>query len=184
MIERYWIDLAQNGHVVRYESFQPGKELAGRLDITLASFEVGDDRVWMPVSGEMVGYVATENRAPVVTEEPTSFVAVHLVRGTMEFNKRPRPDVFTIKYKPGTPISDNLRTLAFEYGQQNISPGLSRADGQKMLTEQLAIADAQKAELVVAPSSDRIDWTSWIAWGFGIVVLASSLALWIQRRRH
>ena len=38
----------------------------------------------------------------------------------MEFNKRPGPEVFTIKYKPGTPISDNLRKLQYEFGQQKI----------------------------------------------------------------
>jgi hypothetical protein len=184
LISRYWIDLRRNGHVVRQETYQPGKVMVARLDIRLTAFKVGAAEVWMPISGNSVGYAAIVDNQPVVTKEPTSLVTIYVVEGTMEFNKRPGPEVFAIKYKPGTPISDDLRKLTFEFGQQKIDPRPTKADAQKMLNEQVARAEEQKAELVVAPVSQSFDWISWLAWGFAVAVLISSVALWIQRKRH
>jgi hypothetical protein len=185
LIARYWIDLRRNGHVVRRESYRAGKVMSGRLDIKLAPFEIGDTEVWMPVSGESVGYEALgEDKIPIVTKEPTSIRTIYVVNGTMEFNKHPGPEAFTIKYKMGTPISDNLRKLEYEFGQQKIGLNPTKAEAEKMLNEQLAQAEAQKAELVVASPSEGFDWTRWLAWGFGALALIASVLLWLQRRGH
>jgi len=184
LLYRSWIDLRRNGHVVHHESYTPAKAVAGRLDITLAPFKVGETEVWMPVSGEMVGFVAVVDKKAVVTKDPTSRQTISVVGGTMEFNKRPGPEVFMMKYKPGTPISDHLRKLTYEFGQQKVAARPTRAEVQKMLDESIAKAEEQKSELVVASPPDRPDWASWLAWGFGALVLVSSAGLWVQRRRH
>ncbi len=181
LFNRYWIDLRRNGHVVRIESYSR-KVMSGRLDIQLAPFKVGGAEVWMPVSGESVGYAALVDGKPVITDRPTNLDRVYVLRGTMEFNKRPGPEVFTIKYRPGTPISDNLRKLEYEFGQQQIGSNPTKAETEKMLNEQLAEAEEQKSTLVVASTSEGFAWTSLLPYGFGAAVVISSIALWIQRR--
>lgn len=181
---RYWIDLRRNGHVVRQESYAPGKVVVSRLDVKLASFKVGDAEVWMPVHGEYSSHAGVVDKRPVVTKEPTFLESIYVVDGTMEFNKRPGRDVFTIKYKPGTPVSDHLRKLEYEFGQQKVGLKPTKAEAEKMLNEQLARAEAQKAELVVASPSEGFDWTRWLAWGMGVAVVVSSAVLWNQWRRH
>ena len=61
---------------------------------------------------------------------------------------------------------------------------MTRAEAEKTLKEQVAQAERQKAELVTASPSEGFDWTPWLAWGFGVLVVISSIALWIQRGRH
>ena len=184
LILRYWIDLRRNGHVVRQESYQPGKVMVSRLDIKLARFKVGDAEVWMPVSGDLVGYAAIVDKKPVVTKEPTVRDTIYVVGGTMEFNKHPGREVFAINYKPGTPVSDNLRKLVYEFGRQKIGLKPTKADTERMLNDQIAKAEEQKKELVVAPQSEGFDWTLWLGWAFAAAVVISSGALWMQRRRR
>jgi hypothetical protein len=181
---RYWIDLRRNGHVVRHEAYSSGELVAGRLDIKLAPFKVGDVEVWMPIAGENVGYMAFETGRPFHTNEPQSIVSIYVVDGTMEFNKRPGPEAFTIKYKLGTPVSDHLRKTTYEFGQQKVPPKPTKAQVEKMLKEQVAKAEEQKRELTVASSSEGFDWSSWMLYGFGALVLVSSVALLIQRARR
>jgi hypothetical protein len=180
---RYWIDLNRNGHVVRQEDYQSG-QLKSRLEITLATFKVSGADVWMPVSGESVGYAALVDYKPVVMKEPQFFEKIYAVRGTMQFNNHPGPEVFTIKYKPGTPVSENLRKLQYEFGRQQLSPEPTKAEVQKMLDDQVAMAEKQKTELVVASPREDVDWTSWLAWAVGALVLIAFLSLWNQRRRR
>jgi hypothetical protein len=184
VLRRYWVDLGRNGHVVRSENYAPPKVVMGRVQIELAPFKVGDAEVWMPVSGESVGFAALVDKKPVVTNEPTSTCRIYVVGGTMEFNKRPGRGVFTINYKPGTPISDNLRKLTYEFGQQQVGQKPTKADAEKMLSEQLSKAEEQKANLVVASPSEGVDWASLMFWGFSALVVISSVVLMIQRRRN
>jgi hypothetical protein len=184
LIGRDWIDLRRNGHVVHQESYTSGKAVSGRLDIALAPFKVGSTEVWMPVAGESVGYMALVEKKPVVLKEPQSIEKMYVVCGTMEFNKHPGPEVFTIEYRPGTPVSDKLRKLEYEFGQQKIGLKPTKAEAEKMLNEQVAEAEAQKNELAVASASQGSDWTSWLALGSGTLALISLAVLWIQRRRR
>jgi hypothetical protein len=183
VILRYWIDLRRNGHVVRRETYQD-KVMGSRHDIKLAPFKVGGAEVWMPVAGEGVSYGALVDRKPVITKEPTVLDSIRVVDGTMEFNKHPGPETFTIKYKLGTPISDSLRKLNYEFGQQKIGSRPTKAAAEKMLNEQVAKAEEQKAELVVASPSQGFDWSSWSIYLLGAIVLILLIALGIQRRRH
>jgi hypothetical protein len=183
LIYRCWIDLRRNGHVVRRETYRK-KVMGSRLDIKLAPFKVGGAEVWMPVAGEGVGYGALVDRKPVITKEPTVLDSIRVVDGTMEFNKHPGPEAFTIKYKLGTPVSDRLRKLSYEFGQQQIGSRPTKAAAEKMLNEQVAKAEEQKAELVVASPSQGFDWSSWSIYLLGTIVLILLVALGIQRRRH
>jgi hypothetical protein len=184
---RYWIDLKRNGHVVRQEEYlRPNNvtAVASRLDITLASFKAGKAEVWMPVSGESMGYMAVVDSRPTVMKTPQAVERTYVVDGTMEFNRHPGPEVLTIKYRPGTPVSDNLRQLEYEFGQQKVPPNPNKREVESLLKEQLAEAEKQKATLVVASTSEGSPWSTWLAWGFGTLVVVSSIALWIQRRGH
>ena len=159
--------------------------MGGRLDVELAPFKAGGTEVWMPVSGKGLGYMALENKLPIVTKEPGEFVTIKVVDGTMEFNKKPGPEVFTIKYKPGTPITDHLRQMTTEFGQQTIGLKPSKADAEKMLNEQVTRAEAQKKELVAVPPSQWFSWSSALIWVMGAaVLLAAGAALWANRRRY
>ena len=152
---------------MRQYSYVSGNVIAARLDIKLAPFNVGGTEVWMPVYGDKVGYMAIVDKKPVVTKEPTSLETIYIIGSSIEFNKRPGRKAFTIKYKLGTPISDNLRKLEYEFGQQKIDLRPSKADAEKMLKEQLA--KASKREVggwSSASPSEGIDWASWIAWVF------------------
>ncbi len=193
MLDRYWIDLRRDGHVRRLEDFDPhllrdGKPVRARQsNFTLAPFKVGGNEIWMPVSGRDERYTILDpDKGEMVNREddPWWREEMHVVNGTMELNKNPGPEVFTIKYKLGTPISDNLRKLQYEYGQQTIRAKPTKAEVEKMLKEQLTKAEEQKSELVVASMQEGFAWSTWLAWGFGALVIISSVALWIQSRRR
>lgn len=188
LFDRYWIDLRRNGNVRRSEEYdnRSGKAVrTAQKNIKLAAFKAGGSEVWMPVSGEEERYSIFE-KGEVITREddPWWLEQIHVVDGTMEFNRHPGLEVFTIKYKPGTPISDNLRKLQYEYGQQTIRAKPTKREAEKMLNEQVAKAEEQKSELVVASTSEGFPWSTWLAWRFGALVLVSSVVLWIQRRGH
>lgn len=191
VFDRYWVDLKRTGQVHRRECFDPEKgrnrkrERTVQSNIKLASFQVDGKEIWMPVSGEEQYYsIKNPDTGKFVNREydPWQIDTIHIVDGTMEINKHPGPEVFTIKYKPGTRISDNLRKVQYEYGQQKVPASLTKAGAEKLLNEQLVAADEQKATLVVAPTAEDSAWTTWMAWGFGGLVAITSVLLWLQRR--
>jgi hypothetical protein len=178
----YWIDLRRSGQVVRAELYWSEKGLLhARRDIKLAPFKVGGAEIWMPVSGEQSTYSSSPDDKYKLMLNVLG--EIHVVNGTMEFNKHPGRDVFTIKYKPGTPVSDSLRKLQYEFGQQSIRMRPTRAEAEKMLKDQLQQADRQKNELVVA-SPEGFDWMPWLPWGLGTIAAGSAAALWFERRRR
>lgn len=181
LARRYWIDLARSGQVVRVDSFLE-KSLAVRWDITLKSFRVGDADVWMPISGEIKNYLGGQvTKSLVFTKEPTLLRSIRVIDGTMEFNKRPGASTFTLKHKPGTPISDQIRKLNYQFGQKQISNRPSKAEAETMLQEQIAEAEEQKRELVAVPR-EGIDWWTWSVAGLVGTLSASLAVLWLQRR--
>ena len=73
------------------------------------------------------------DRDAIVNEDdPCEIKKIHVVDGTMEFNKHPGPEVFTIKYKPGTPILDDLRKLDTNTASRSRGQPL-KAEAEKML---------------------------------------------------
>ena len=184
IMTEYYIDLRRNGHVVRIQWYTKGKVPSGWFDIKLAPLNVGDVDVWMPVSGEAVGLMAVQDGRPILTKEHTSLRKFRVVDGTMEFNKHPGPEVFTTQYKMGPPVSEALRKLEGEWEVQKARLSSDKGDTQETIGEQLTKARGEKAEVVVSSSSEGIDWTAWIAWGFGALVVISSVGVWMQRRRR
>ncbi|APW61434.1 hypothetical protein BSF38_02948 [Paludisphaera borealis] len=181
LLMRYWIDLHKSGQVVRKEYYQDDV-LGSRCEITLRSFKVGSEDVWMPVSADIKSYVKNVNGKPAVFKDPVLLQSIYAIDGIMQFNKHPGPDVFTAKYKPGTPISDHVRKLKYQFDEEKISPRPTMAETEAMLHSQLAKAEAQKNELVAAPLSEGFNWWSLSVAGMGAAVLASLAALWMQRR--
>ena len=180
---RYWIDLRRNGHVVKAENYMNGKVM-GRTEITLAPFRVDGSEVWMPVRGESTGFGAMDGKMPIVTDEPTSEEITYVVARTLEFNKRPGPQVFTINYKPGTPISDDLRKLTYQFGQKSIGSKPTKAATEAMLAEQIKDAEAQRKTLAAVPVSQEVAWSSWIAWILAATAMISMMALVVQKSRR
>jgi hypothetical protein len=183
--QKVWIDLHRGGNVVRWDSFAPSGELTGRANIKLGSYPLADRTVWIPTSGIVESHNAFKDGKPYYPSEPTSIDAVYIVNGTLMFNKHPGLETFKITYKLGTPISDNLRKLEYEFGQQKVEKpprGPTRAEAEKMLNEALAKAEEQKSELVIASTPTGFDWASSLPWVFGVFVVISSIALLIQRR--
>ena len=139
----------------------------------------------MPVHGVYQGYGAFDNKdMPIVVKSPTYISTLYVVGGTMEFNKKLGPEAFRVDYKMGTPISDELKKLNSEYGQQKIVLRPSKAEAEKMLKEQVARAEAHKNELVVATGLGGFDWWSWAGGGLVLIALGSLVALGVQRRRY
>lgn len=197
LVRRYWIDLSRSGQAVRIDSYFQGA-LASQWDIVLKSFRVGDADIWMPISGEFKNYAGgmtavakapLAERAPTmlrslkVLKEPTLLRSVRVIAGTMEFNKKPNPSMFKLKHKPGTPISDQIRKLNYQFGQKQTSNRPTRSESEKMLQEQIAEAEEQRRELV-AVSREGIDWWTWSVAGLAATLSASLAVLWFQRRPH
>ncbi len=180
-IFRYWIDLRRSGQVVRQEGYGVGGALAFRLDVELKSFHVGGKTVWMPVSGEKAGYADGTDMAHPISKTPTVLISTYIADGAIQFNRHPGRETFTMKHKPGTPISDHLRQIAYAFGQQKIDLKPSKAEAEAMLKQHLAEAQQQVSELTAAPPAPGQSWIAWLPWGFGAIVLASLLLLWRQR---
>ena len=183
VFQQFWIDLKRNGHIVKHVTYDDKHAVTSRQEITLASFVVGNKKVWMPVAGQTNGYVDLVDHKPVTTREATVVNAIHVVAGTMVFNKKPGPEVFNIKYKLGTPISDNLRQMNYEFGQQKIGAKPTVAVAEKMLGEQVAKANEQKGQLISAAPDQGWEWWFWSTCGLALLVLTSVVALIASRRR-
>jgi hypothetical protein len=181
---RYWVDLQKGGHVVRQEWYQREKVMSARLDVELGQFKLGDSEVWMPKSGTSMSYAALVDKEVVIAKEPCVIERIHVLDPTMQFNLHSGPEVVTSKYKPGTPISDSLRKLIYEYGQQKLAKEPTKAEIEKTLRERVADAQKQNKELVVASSAGGFDRTILVASIFGGLAAVLSIFLWNQRRRH
>ncbi len=185
LLERFWLDMKRGGHAVRREAYSDGAALVGRIEIRLKSFKVGDEPVWLPVSGSGEGHAVMKDGKIVIIKEPNSMETIGIVDGSLEFNKYPGPHTFEVTYKPGTRVSDNLRQLQYEYGQQKQKPRATKADAQAQLQEQVARAEEQRKELVAgSPLRDGPGWTSWLVWIFGASSLVFSVLVLVLRGRR
>ncbi len=178
---KFWIDLHRNGHVVREESFF-GKERGSYIDIELQQFQVGNTNFWMPTRGSSYSFGTIVGGKAVAVNDPTVIEVLYLVAGTLRVNQEPNQSVFRVNYKIGTPISDNLRKLKTEFGQQTIGNNPTKLDAEKMLKEQLKNAEDQKDSLVVASQDNGYSLWTWLAGFFVISTLISIVFLSIQRR--
>ena len=96
----------------------------------------------------------------------------------------PIPEAFTINIRWALQSRTAFAGWNIEFGQQKVGAKPTRAESEDLLNEQLAQAEDQKSMLVVASVQEGFAWSRWLAWGFGVAVLISMIALWIQRRAH
>jgi hypothetical protein len=185
VVLRYWIDLNRDGHVVRNDGYTSiDGSLVGKTLISLKQFNIDGEPVWFPVSGISEGFIFTRDNKLVYSKEPTQREEIYILLDTLKFNRNPPASAFKIDYKPGTPISDQLKKLRYEFGQQQPPPRLTRETAEKHLQEQLALANAQRKELVAPPpTQDGFDLSRAAPWIFGTAALICSTLLILQRRR-
>lgn len=180
LYHRYWINLRKNGHVVRAESYIENK-MSARCDIELKRYSVQGEDVWMPAWGELKGYVGLSGQKPVWSDDPMSTQIIYIIGGTLSFNRNPPPETFSVKYKPGTPVSDSIRKLDFQYGQQKLPEKPTTRETEKLLAEQIRLAEEQQRMLVVAPVQG---WESggWLITGLCVLSVCLLVFLYVQRR--
>jgi hypothetical protein len=185
IVKRYWIDLNRDGHVVRSESHASiDGSLGGRITVNLKQFNIDGESVWFPISGISEGFIFTRDNKLEYSKKPTNRDDIYILLDTLKFNRNPPASAFKLDYKPGTPISDQLKKLRYEFGQQQPPPRLTRETAEKHLQEQLALANAQRAELVAPPPTrEAFDLGRAAPWIFGTAALICSTLLILQRRR-
>ena len=176
--------------MVRVEHYSAKNALSGWLDVELARFKVGDASVWMPVSGESIDLMAKGDGRPVLLKEPQSIMKLRVVDGTIEFNKHPGPEVFTVRSKPGMPRTESFRKLESEYARQQVKLNPGNAMILSKYGVQGASGNDEKDELAVgaaagagARAPDRVRFRTWIAWAMGALVLVCCVGAWIWSRR-
>lgn len=175
LIVVYWFDLERGGHALKADWYSNRKSLNSRLvDVILRRFNLPQREVWLPVEGKYQflnddGSVrSTENYQVLQSSVRLSDLA---------------PDRFKAKFKPGTPITDQLRHARYEFGQDLRPPPTSRAEAQKRLSEQIEQAEAQKAVLDASRvANEGFNWP----YALILVVTATSVialtALLVRRR--
>lgn len=166
LVDRFWIDMGRNGHVLRHEEWNKGQLLTTASEIVLEDFGVGGDTIWLPVSGTVKSVDGD------VTNSVENYRVLH---GSVKINRGIRDAEFSIKYPVGTPISDHLRGVVYEFGQDRRPPPEDVTDAQARLQEALRKAQDTRSELVAA-SWSRGGWTNWAFWAPFSVFLAGALA--------
>jgi len=174
LVERFWVDLGRNGHVLKKEEWHRGQLFTTVSEIELKSYEGKSGKVWVPVKGK-----ATNIYNGSVSSEENYRVLQGSVRVGIVIPDRQ----FSVKYPVGTPISDHLRGIFYEFGQDKRPPPATLSDAQARLDENLAKAGEDRAELVAA-SWSRGGWINWAFWGplsASLVVACSALVLYVVR---
>lgn len=115
-----------------------------------------------------------------MTPEPTVVEAIYIIDRTLTLNRQPAAAEFSLASKLGTPISDTLRQIRTEFGKQRVAPRPTRDQAETMLREQLAVAEAQRAELVASSAAWSVSgWSPVLFWScgaglVGVVALATA----------
>ena len=93
--------------------------------------------------------------------------------------------MFTSKYKPGTPISDPVRKLKYQFDEEKNAKPSDRPRPRSTRCSRVISGQgggAEDRELVAGPPSDGFNWWLLSVAGMGAAVLASLTLLWMQRR--
>ena len=166
-VERYWIDLERGGHVVQRERSRKRK-LIDRAKVESKQFKAPEavaKPIWLPYHGIIETYLAEEGDQVVHVDKPTQIVNIWLLPDSLKFPVTLPDSRFSVKYKPGTPITDSLRQAAYEFGQDRRPPAKTPVEAQKRLEEHLAEADAQKDELKASSAArGGPGWAGWLPW--------------------
>lgn len=180
---KIYIDMKKGGQVLRWESFASGGALVGKTEIVIGSFLVGSETIWLPVHGVTEIHSTIKNGKAYYPPEPTSIQIIYMVKDTLRTNRSPNPNVFKLTYKAGTPISDKLRKLEYQFKNQKTGKGISRSEEESSLREQVVQAEKLAGELLTVPSAvDRVNWLTVMLWVFAMSTLVLSCVLLWKRR--
>lgn len=180
---KFWLDPGRGGHVCLRENYRPGGKVLYRLKVTLGQFPWGTKTFWMPSSASLQSTSMTKPPSADFESSPWTRCDSYVVRNTMAFNQNPSDSVFKADYRPGTPVSDQVRQAYYEHGQQK-PRSFTRAEAEAHLRDQIAQAKAQGRELEGGVAEGRFDWGLISAWIFGGLCLIGSLMLWRSRRAN
>ena len=176
---RMWIDLERGGLVLKQERYDGNDtQLASRMTVEIDRFPLSSSKsVWLPIAYTGSGFVGTDDKNNMIYKNnPTSVEKGYLLKTSVMINSHPGDSVFSVNYKPGTPITDRLKREEFSFGQQKVPKSQSRQQMEEELREAVARADAQSAELKASTSARPrfSDWTRGAPW---VVSIAAFLLL-------
>lgn len=155
--ELFWIDLQRGGHVVRFESRDPGDNLTGVTTVRLQRFEPKPGRVvWLPASGrvEVLIALSEDRKRPVYVTDPSNYETYALLPPTLRCDRDLKDDFFTVKPRTGDVVSDQVRRARYEFGQYMVRPATAtrgptdaetRAELDRMLNDSQVMANELKA---------------------------------------
>jgi hypothetical protein len=174
LVERYWVDFSRNGHVLKKEWWNGGRLLNVVSEIELKSYGGESERVWIPVKGKSTN---------LYNGVKTSEEYYRVLQGSVRVGGIIPDRQFTVRYPVGTPISDQLKGVFYEFGQDRRPPPETSSEAQARLNENLAKAAEGRAELVAA-SWSRGGWINWALWGplfASLVAAVFALVLYVVR---
>jgi hypothetical protein len=175
LIVVYWLDLERGALPLKIDWYLNRPKLHSRaVDIVLKSFEFPDKELWLPVEGK-VGPVDEDG-----SFAPTQHIQV--LQRSVRLSQL-SPDRFKASFKPGTPITDQLRRARYEFGQDLRAPAPTRGEAEKRLIEHVAEADAQKTALDASRTANEgVDWVYPLALAVTSTCVIALLIMLLRRR--
>ncbi len=178
-IDRFWIDMERQGHVLRYDFLKGGDLIWQSFGIELGEVEAkGGGTVWFPLRGKFVNYslLGTIYRNPL-TEEVSA-----IVKGTLLINQGLDDSRFRLTYRPDLADAPLVWKKAAEARASKKINGArrNREEFEQLLSE----ADRKSPQLQAAPSSTS-PWIVRNAGQVGMYALGGALiaaALMVRRR--
>lgn len=187
----FWIDFSRGGHVVRYESRDPGDHIAQLTTVRLERFEPTKGRMtWIPVAGRIENRVAVSKAREVsYLNSAVSYTVYDMLTQTIQFNRKLNDGYFSVHPRAGDLVSDYLKKAQYEFGQYMTRPapsskGMSDADVKAELERMLNDSKIMTNELK-ATSADRESHWAWTVfpWAFASIALAACLILVVRHAR-
>lgn len=178
LIDRYWIDLERGGFPIKRERLQHGaKTVTARTTIDLGQFPVKPGKsIWLPRHG-------VHKIDPDSSEGPSTIEEISMLPISLRINAHPPDSLFTVKFRAGTPVTDTLRRVQFEWGQDRRPVAISHAQAEDRLKEHLREAEAQGDELKASSTARGGRGTeAWLPWVIALTALAVLGGVVIRRR--
>jgi hypothetical protein len=183
---RFWLDLHRHGYPVKKCILRDGiPTLIHRIDGFQEVKVASGGTAFIPLSGVVEQYGMPDEDGVVRDPGKVRYkehIAVNLP--TLQVNRHPSDAEFAVKFRVGTPITDKLKSLEYEFGKDHRPPPQTRADAEERLKELLKEAEAQGDELK-APAWSRngdFDPLGWAPWIIAALTTSSLVVLLIRRR--
>jgi hypothetical protein len=174
--ERYWVDVARGGCVLKYEWDEEGAVTA-RLTEVMLSQELARDGelVWIPIAGRLLFYRAGFRAMSKAQSEQT----YNVLHGTLKINTGLSDQRFDLNYG----VDDRTRASAAVVNKTKVPKRRDLpADSESSLKRAVKDSDDPSKRLVATPASAE----SWISRnlmsalllaGGGVVLLVSSILI-------